>query len=140
MAKVTIINEQGFALKNRPNKKFNDATTKKPSIWTFSDKTFVDGKPSGALADCLKELTEAGFKNLTVTIANEELETKQDNKILEGQIESGQKAPRTEAEAEKFDEDYLFKEINHKCAGCNKNCKQSKKATIYQCPQYERVA
>lgn len=35
-----------------------------------------------------------------------------------------------------FDDEYLFKELNKKCLGCSRLCKQSAKATIVRCPQY----
>ncbi len=144
--KCTIINAEGFSLKNRPNKKFNNPTDKKMSIWTFSTKNWNQetNECTGALADCLNELAEAGYQNLTVVLSDMNLEIKQDSKIIDSQVASGIKAPRTKEEAQviidQYDDNELFNEVNHKCVGCSKSCKQSNRATIYQCPQYKQAS
>lgn len=44
-----------------------------------------------------------------------------------------------ENHSEKINPEYLFKKLNKKCIGCKKNCKQSYKAIISYCPDYEKI-
>lgn len=44
-----------------------------------------------------------------------------------------------EEEDPNFDPEYLFKELNKKCLGCSRACKQSAYATIIRCPQYSPI-
>ena len=45
----------------------------------------------------------------------------------------------TERDNKRVNEDYLFAKLNTKCMGCSKVCKQSWKAVILACPDYNKV-
>lgn len=149
--KCTIINEEGFALKNLPNNKFIDAKSKNTVPWTFSLKNvnLESGTYSTTIQKALAQLEAAGFKNLRVVRVDQQLENDQDEKQAKAQVTKGTKQPRTQAESEEIckkagidlnlEENYLFKEINHKCVPCanNTRCPQSSKAVIYSCGAYK---
>lgn len=157
MAKLTIINKDGFTLKNLPGCKFNAPDTKKPSTWTFSAKGVdLDQKLySDTIMRALENLANAGFTDLQVIPldeneeASKEIQAKSEKVTNEAQVTNGTKAPELEEflkessegmdDEERAANDEFWAEVNSKCVGCTRSCKQSHRATIMQCPQYDRA-
>lgn len=115
-----IVNKDGHALRNLPGKAFNQEgkyADKPVSYWTFSEKGCKDGEFSNTIKKALSSLGMEGLQVVKIT----------DDKL-----------PLLEEKGEekKVDEEVLFKELNSKCKGCKKECKQSAMAKILQCPQY----
>lgn len=125
--------------------------------YVFKDKIIFNGgknsrsivvykckKESSAIK--LKEKCEAyGFKNLEIVeISENEIHdipkplapTKASSvNYLEKPITEEELASYYD-EDPNFDPEYLFDELNRKCLGCSRSCKQSSKSTIVRCPQY----
>ena len=139
MAKFILIDKNtGFALRNLPGSKWNDGTQKTTSFWTFA------GPDRPASIKALEMLAAKGFTNVEFQEMSAEAENAADKTAENASVSKGDKAPRNIEEAVEIHgstkDDVFFQEINHKCVGCTKNCKQSSKATIYQCPAYTKKA
>lgn len=115
------IEVNGYLIKNKNSLKFNEPG-KQVSIWTWSSRNYKDGVASGGLLETLDRLKENGFEPKVVYIEDSKKQDNHDN------IEEEYEEP-----------EFLFKEINRKCLGCLKECKQTARAEIYRCPKYTSI-
>ena len=99
-------------------------------------------KKKNSALKLLKNCIASGIKNVEIVEVSDEMvknipKPKAPTKVDKmTQLESDFTEEQLNKFYEEEDEMVLFKELNKKCLGCTMNCKQSKFAIIYRCPQF----
>ena len=129
--------------------------------YVFKDRVIFNGgtnarsivvykcKKHASAEKLLQKCLEYGFKNIEIVeITDDEISAipkpkaptkEQTIKLLNKNITKDELEEYYNDEDEIYDPDYLWKDINEKCKSCKRQCKQSWKAIIYRCPQFDPI-
>lgn len=131
--KYTLKNSDGATLKYAFKDRFvfNGENENARKEVTLTVKKFETAKK------LLERAQEFGLND--IEIVEVEYEKKIKEKIDKNEEEIPQEINDGSPDEPKINPEYLFNELNEKCLTCKKECKQSNKAQIIKCKDFEKI-